>query len=74
MEGEEDSTFVSQISFLRCEWTTEIWTNGTDREESLNEWKETEKRDWETVESNYSVEGGEIDSIDRNNLIEKKIK
>ena len=27
----------------------------TDRKESLNEWKETEKWDWETVESNYSV-------------------
>ena len=23
---EEDSPVVSQISFLRCEWTTEIWT------------------------------------------------
>ena len=71
MEGKR-LTIVSQISFLRCEWTTEIWNYGTDREESLNEWKETEKWDWDTVESNYSVEGGEIDSIDRNNLIWKK--
>ena len=43
----------------------------TERKESLNEWKETEKWDWDTVESNYSYEGGEIDSIDRNNLIGK---
>ena len=34
----------------------------TDRKESLNESKETEKGDWETAGSECSVEGGEVDS------------
>ena len=43
----------------------------TDRKESLNEWKETEKRDWEITESECSIEGGEVDSINKSNLTEK---
>jgi len=41
---------------------SEIWTYYSDWEKSLNEWKETEKRDWETAESEFSVEGGEVGS------------
>ena len=40
----------------------------TDRKESLNEWKETEKRDWEVTESQCSIEGVEVDSINKSNL------
>ena len=39
---------------------SEIRTDSANREESFNEWKETEKGDWETAESECSVEGGEI--------------
>ena len=46
----------------RFERNSKIWTDSADWEESLNEWKETEKRDWEIAESEFSVEGGEVDS------------
>ena len=36
----------------------------TDRKESLNEWKETKKRDWEIAESEFSIEAGEVGSGD----------
>ena len=48
----------------RFERNSKIWTDSADWEESLNEWKETEKRDWETTESECSVEGGEVGSGD----------
>ena len=41
---------------------SEIRVDCHDWEKSLNEWKETEKGDWETNESEFSVEGGEVDS------------
>ena len=40
----------------------EIWIVGLDWEEQINQWKETEKGDWETAESEFPVEGGEIGS------------
>ena len=48
---------------MKCERHCEIWTFGADWKEQINEWKETEKRDWETAESECSVEGGEVGSV-----------
>ena len=53
---------------MKCERHCEIWTFGADWKEQINEWKETEKGDWETAESECSVEGGEVGS-DLNNLM-----
>ena len=50
-------------SWTQIERDSEIWTDSADWEEYLNEWKETEKGDWETSESEYSVEGGQIGSV-----------
>ena len=44
----------------RFERDSKIWTESADWEESLNEWKETEKGDWEIAESECSVERGKI--------------
>ena len=43
---------------------SKIWTVSADWKEYLNEWKETEKKDWETTESEYSVERGEVGTVD----------
>ena len=48
----------------RFERNSKIWTDSADWEESLNEWKETEKGDWETTESEFPVERGEVGSSD----------
>ena len=57
---DESKTWILRNSFER---DSEIWTDSADWEESLNEWKETEKRDWETAESECSVEGGNFGSV-----------
>ena len=49
---------------MKCERHCENWTFGADWKEQINEWKETEKRDWETAESDCSVEGCEVGSGD----------
>ncbi len=43
---------------------SEIRVDCHDWEKSLNEWKETEKRDWEIAESEFPVKGGEVGSGD----------
>ena len=45
------------------EKSSEIWTDSADWEKSLNKWKKTEKRDWETTESEYSIKGCEVGSV-----------
>ena len=42
---------------------SEIRVDCHDWEKSLNEWKETEKRDWEIADSECSVEGGNFGSV-----------
>ena len=65
---DESKTWILRNRFER---DSEIWTDSADWEKSLNEWKETEKRDWEVTESQCSIEGVEVDSINKSNLTKK---
>ena len=56
--------FITEMLRNRFERYSKIWTDSADWEESLNEWKETEKRDWEIAESEFPVKGGEVGSGD----------
>ena len=58
----------------RFEKDSEIRFDCHDWEESLNQWKETEKGDWEIAKSECSVEGGEVDSNNKSNLTQKIMK
>ena len=58
---DESKTWILRNRFER---DSEIRIDCNDWEKSLNEWKETEKRDWEIAESEFPVEGGEVGSGD----------
>ena len=58
---DESKTWILRNRFER---DSEIWTDSADWEKSLNEWKETKKRDWEIAESEFPVKGGEVGSGD----------
>ena len=42
------------------EWPHQIWIVGADWEEQINQWKKTAEGNWETSESEFPVEGGEV--------------